>query len=437
MRSSPFVQTIEAIIIMVFIVILASCQRDQPTAPPSKDPSLLGKQASLQGSSCHRDTFSVFATGLENPRGLAFGSDGFLYVAEGGVGGNDSTTGECEQVPFPIGPYKGSPDGARISKISPQGVVTTFASGFPSTQSNPATGGLITGVADVKFLNGQLYALIAGGGCSHGNAGTVNGIWRVNWDGTSSMLANLSQFWQTHPVANPEADDFEPDGDPYSMIAVGNSFYVVEANHGEVDQVTLNGSISRLIDISASQGHVVPTSIAYHGNFYVGNLGTFPVIPGSENIYKITPSGNIKIDVSGLTSVLGVVFDNEKRMYVLEATTVAGGFPAPGTGCVIRVNPNGQIDTVTMGLTFPTALAIGPDGYLYISNFGFGFPPGMGEIVKVKISRGAHAENEGNGDDNGQGDDEHGKNGDQHGKMGHQGGDKPRGLGDHPGKGHK
>jgi hypothetical protein len=50
---------------------------------------------------------SVFATGLNNPRGLKFGPDGNLYVAEGGIGGTNSTEGCCEQVIPPVGPYTG------------------------------------------------------------------------------------------------------------------------------------------------------------------------------------------------------------------------------------------------------------------------------------------------------------------------------------------
>lgn len=34
---------------------------------------------------------TVYATGLNNPRGLTFGPDRYLYVAEGGAGGSTST----------------------------------------------------------------------------------------------------------------------------------------------------------------------------------------------------------------------------------------------------------------------------------------------------------------------------------------------------------
>jgi hypothetical protein len=62
---------------------------------------------------------TVFATGLNNPRGIKFGPDGFLYVAEGGLGGSRSTVGQCDQVIEPVGPYTGDFT-ARISKISPR-----------------------------------------------------------------------------------------------------------------------------------------------------------------------------------------------------------------------------------------------------------------------------------------------------------------------------
>src|SRR5579871_5074860 len=64
-------------------------------------------------------TWQVFASGLNNPRGLLFAPDGSLYVAEGGTGGTKTTTSrDCKQVPVPDGPYLGGMT-ARISKIAP------------------------------------------------------------------------------------------------------------------------------------------------------------------------------------------------------------------------------------------------------------------------------------------------------------------------------
>jgi hypothetical protein len=328
---------------------------------------------------------SVFATGLNGPRGLEFGPDGSLYVAEAGTGGSTSTEGQCEQVVPPVGPYLGGNTG-RISKISSAGQRSTVVDGLPSNQTSEVIGADKSGVADVEFLNGTLYALLTASGCSHGNAGTSNGVIKVNADGTWSMVADLTAFVRANPVAHPSPPDFEPDGDFYSMLHVGNDLYVVESNHGELDKVTTGGQVSRVVDVSASQSHTVPTAMTYHdGAFYVGTLLPFPpTTTGQAKILKITPDGQLSVFATGLTTVLGVAFDAQGRLYALESISVAGEMPTPGTGRVVRMTGSGEWEEVASGLTFPTAMTFGPDGQLYVSDFGFG-PPG-GRIVRVALA---------------------------------------------------
>ncbi|HSR90030.1 MAG TPA: ScyD/ScyE family protein, partial [Gemmatimonadales bacterium] len=202
---------------------LAAAACDPGTAPTDAASSLnLARTA----------TASVFATGLEYPRGLTFGPDGTLYVAEAGAAGTAFTTPEqCAQADPPVGPYHNGPTG-RISRINRDGHRTTFAEGFPSAINQF---GDVQSVADLAFLGDKLYALIAGGGCSHGSPDVPAGVARVNRSGGWTITADLSAFQAANPVANPgPPGDFEPDGSWYSLIRSGKSLIAVEPNHGEV-----------------------------------------------------------------------------------------------------------------------------------------------------------------------------------------------------------
>ncbi len=320
--------------------------------------------------------------GLTSPRGMTFGPDGYLYVAEAGVGGTTSTEGQCTQVPgLPgPGPFTGGLT-ATISKISPTGEVSLVASGLPSELG--ADGVTTSGVASVAFLHGDLYALVVAGGCSHGNPDHPAGIYRIYSDGSWEVVADYSAYYADHPVAQPEPDDFEPDGDLFSMIAQGGYLYFVDANAGALYRWRPGGPIHRVIDVSAHFGHIVPTALGYHGNFYLGNLGEFPP-DETQRVLKVTPSGQVKTWIDGLTAVLGLAFDSENRMYVLEMTTVENYIP--GTGRILRVDRSGRRELVAGNLFFPTAMTFGPDGALYVNEWGFGMGPGGGSILRLEVN---------------------------------------------------
>jgi hypothetical protein len=213
-------------------------------------------------------------------------------------------------------------------------------------------------------------------------------------DGGFTVVANLSAFVQANPVATPRPADFEPDGDWYSMIAAGGKLIAIEANSGQVVSVQPNsGRVDRIVDISATFGHIVPTAVAEgNGRYFLGNLTPFPAVPGSARILEVKHNGDVTVAATGFTAVLGVATDKHDNLYVLESFTCNNPalpcVPAPftqGTGDVVRIGRDGSREVITTGLTFPTSLRFGPDGALYVSNKGYGLPPGSGEIVRIAI----------------------------------------------------
>lgn len=337
---------------------------------------------------------SVFAGGLNNPRGLTFGPDGNLYVAEGGTGGTTSSDGKCTQVVAPFGPYTGGFT-ASISKVTPHGAVSKAATGLPSSQTTAVVGSLTSGVADVKFLNGHLYALISGAGCSHGLNGTSNGIFRINGNGTATMIADLSAYSLTHPVANIDPSDYEPDGSWFSMTVLNGHFFTSNPNHQDLVRASTNGNVIQLLDLSkhfdpAKEDWRGPTAITErNGNLYVGTLNEFPIVVGRSEVLKVgldsdLDSANIHAYALGLTTILGLAFNPAGDLYVSE-TSVGPGLPGPGLGQIVRIDHATHHRTViATGLNVPTGIAFGPHGDdLYVSVNSFGAPAGAGQVLKI------------------------------------------------------
>ena len=253
----------------------------------------------------------------------------------------------------------------------------------------------------MAFVGGTLYALLAGGGCSHGNPGSPNGIASVNAStGQWTLIADLSSFVRTNPTLYESAGDLEPDGDFYSMIALGDGLVVVEANHGQIISLSPGAGINQVLDVSAAEGHIVPTAIAeFHGSFYVGNLNRFPINPQGSRIMTISKGGydydfapgfnnighgyRIVNSKAGFTTVVAVDFGPDGLLYALELSA-APGYPTPGVGKVVRVNRLGAVEDVITGLSLPTGMTFGPDGRLYVANLGAA-PPGDGQILRFDV----------------------------------------------------
>jgi hypothetical protein len=336
---------------------------------------------------------------------LKFGPDGSLYVATSGTAnvqtGNISPT-------VPGGPYFGEAS-ATILKFDPQGNQTTLATGFPSTFNPTTNGGW--GVGDLAFLDGELYAVTAGGGSGHGNPTLPNMVAKVDLaTGQWTMIADLSAVVTdlANKPANEDSDDYQPDGDFYSLIAARGKLYTVDPNHSQVWSVTRKGDVEMVNDISKLESYWIgPTALAdSDGGLLVSNLGGFPIKPNSSLLMTLRPGcgggvgyavedcapGTLHVSsasLPGLTTVVSMAWGPDGLLYLLElsqpqtTTELPPFFPTPGDGKVVRVR-NGVAEDVFTGLSVPTGMTFGPDGALYVSNWGAAAAP-IGQILRITL----------------------------------------------------
>jgi len=333
---------------------------------------------------------STVVTGLSDPRGLAFARNDDLYIAEAWTAPGTLTTTNCFQ--SVIGPFTGGFT-SRISRVRRGGdTAVVIADGFPS--SSAAVGDNF-GLADLTFDGPQLLALSGGGGCSKGHPEAVSELVAVERDGTRRSVANLSAWILANPgqkgVEQFQTPDYEPDGVWFGMTRHRGRILAVEANHGllvEIDpsmagQARTHGpNVSLVADLFMMFGDNTYTSLAADGReIYLGTYGRFDN-GFAGGIYKLSPRGNVQA-AGGLTSVIAIAFDREKRLYALQAPIFDGG--GAGLGSLVRINDDGTHTVILSGLASPGSLTRGPDGALYLTQCSFHCAPGTGWVSRVVV----------------------------------------------------
>jgi hypothetical protein len=329
---------------------------------------------------CTTPNWTVFATGLTNPRHMRFGPDGHLYVAEAGIGGDQPQTCDWPGNMFTVpGPYLGGFT-ARVSRILPDGTRQTVSDHLPSFHDGF---GDALGVSDVAWIGRRMYALVEGGGCTRGLPDHPAGVVRIHDDGSYSYVADITAFIRAHPVAQePQCGpdgDCEPDGVPHSMLAVGRELYVVETNHNSVLRVNpWTGRVKRLYDLSVQDP--APIILMRRARrFFLG---------GFDGLIQTFDQrlGPVKPFDDGYGPIVDMTTFRE-RIHVLETFALETPW-TPGTGRVVRRDRHGRHSVVACGLDFPIGMARRGDD-LFISTVSYGQGPveGLGQIVKIDLGR--------------------------------------------------
>jgi sugar lactone lactonase YvrE len=337
-----------------------------------------------------RAATTVVAKGLDNPRGLAVGPDGAVYVAQAGRSGKT-----CLSKDTCLG-FSGA-----LSKIALDGSLSDVAAGLLSAGGPDGT--FTTGVDDVAVgLDGTAYGIMTAA------PPDAKGIPAK----AKKQLAHVIKAENGKPVPvgprvdtielkkNPDHTDVNPN--PYGL-AVGpdGTFYVADAGGNTIYSV--KGNTLKLLSVLPKLGtgkrkaQAVPTvvRIGPDGALYVGVLGGEPATSKTQAVVFRVPIGGGKATVyaKGFTSVTGLAFDKAGNLYVTEFSRTTTKQGPKGDGDVVRIAADGTRTRLGRGdLTFPAGVAVGPDDAVYVANFSIlpgttpkksPFKGAGGQVVKI------------------------------------------------------
>lgn len=359
---------------------------------------------------------TVVATGLFNPRYIAFADDGTMYVTEVGVGGDEilniaAPGAEAEGTPPAAGvatPVTGEATPAeeavppstrgftgQITQVSPDGTQSVAVSGLASYSD-------MVGPHGIAIQDGLVYFSIGGIAVSAGlkPLDGENGL--HSFDPASGTVTEIAEFNTYEVENNPDGTDVNPNlyavsvGDSDGRLTVNdagsNTIFSVDPDTGEF---TLRGVVPDLNALTANSDapvtdeparQPVPTGGAYNGTSYFVSLLSEFWPENGPSVMRVDGDGQFASFTSvatGRSFVTGLAVGPDGQLYLSQLFDNAEGALV---GTIFRVNTgDSTVEPVVEGLVMPHGIAFDGDGNLYVTIYTLISGPGMpaGEVVRI------------------------------------------------------
>ena len=341
---------------------------------------------------------TVVATGLDQPRHLAFNWRGDLFIAEAGSGG------DLEEVGVFAGALHCTGLTGAVTRVDTDGQQRRVVDGLPSAghcddgeQGIGPAGVLPVGRNNVVIQMGSPANFDPNTDLTVG-ADTYGRVLRTRRSGSiNAVIADVTAF---EAADDPDGEGY--DSNPTDLASHRGGYVITDAGANAVHVIDSQGRLVRTVEVPqepcpGGPGNCfgdedldsVPTGIARGrgDTFYISTLSgvvaDFTVVPpqvgfqpGRGKIFAFDAStGEITEFASGLTTAIDVAVDRRANVvYAAEFLTGAVWAFDARTGERTRVDQPGDLIT-------PGGLAVDRSGDLYVSTFTAA-PGSIGQVVR-------------------------------------------------------